>query len=791
MNQKLLAATLFPIEGLAEQTFRLRVLRVIDPIPRDDGTPIRLQRWASQLWRNTRQPVMPTEHFGFPGFVMPDVKTATPGQQFSIIEVPDVEYRIEVTDQTVEIAPEKANDAERHIAAEMVKRSITDAFGSLTDRYWRFHWNCFFRMVPENAGCARDRVNAFRGLRFSVVFLDGKTPLLAADITTKYFGRKSLADYSPEERERCLRWHLGEDVAPEDRAWFMRDNGTFKRPCRFAGFVGRNVGEHRPPGMTQTIWEYYRERYPQVTLAQDEAAVHVKDHAAREGCDAPASRLFPIFTTEDDEMSECSVPPQMSPQDRIEAIRSFLVDLKSLVFAGRKFTISQDFVTRPRSVFTAPNLEFGNGKTLGMYEDAGRGGSQTGDEDSAFNQYRNAKVSLLYESGTYGSQPLPDVVFLYPELLPRAVREGLLNRLSEEMHAVLGSRLNIVRQGHYKFGRNIGMGEGLLDQAEELARQSLGPVLVLVVLADGFSDDVHRLLKCTLRDYHSQCLTERTARRIVNEPNASTSASRLRNLMLAILTEAGIQPWVLAEDLQNDFYAGIDVLDGLVNYMFVYGKGGRMSRVDFGERLRRRGLREKVDRVELRSKLESGIRAAKEAGAPLRSIVVHRDGRWWPSEDQGLTEAIRNLRQEGILTADCRIGVVEIRKSSLPVRLFTQNNTGQGRLENPIPGSHLVLDQSTVLLTTTGRPGVWDRQHRTASTLVLKVVRQDEKSPFDILKLAQDAYWLTHLNWNAPDIEISLPVTIRWSDNHLRGQVMAAPSESALNDNEKPQGDED
>jgi hypothetical protein len=32
----------------------------------------------------------------------------------------------------------------------------------------------------------------------------------------------------------------------------------------------------------------------------------------------------------------------------------------------------------------------------------------------------------------------------------------------------------------------------------------------------------------------------------------------------------------------------------------------------------------------------------------------------------------------------------------------------------------------------------------------------------------EDLYRLTHLNWNAPDIEIALPVTIRWTDRALR-----------------------
>jgi argonaute-like protein implicated in RNA metabolism and viral defense len=48
------------------------------------------------------------------------------------------------------------------------------------------------------------------------------------------------------------------------------------------------------------------------------------------------------------------------------------------------------------------------------------------------------------------------------------------------------------------------------------------------------------------------------------------------------------------------------------------------------------------------------------------------------------------------------------------------------------------------------------------------LVRGHEDDGIDIVKIAADAYGLTHLNWNAPEIEISLPVTIRWSDERLR-----------------------
>jgi hypothetical protein len=220
---------------------------------------------------------------------------------------------------------------------------------------------------------------------------------------------------------------------------------------------------------------------------------------------------------------------------------------------------------------------------------------------------------------------------------------------------------------------------------------------------------------------------------------------------------------------------GVDVLENQVIYVFVCGKGGRNVWVQKGEQLRRRGLTEKIDRVQLADQFKIGVREAKRLGVPLNTLIVHRDGRWWSNEDLAITEAVAELREDGTLFKGTEIGVVEVRKSHLPVRLFTVANGGSRSLENPMPGSHLLLNESEAILTPTGQPGRWDKQGRTAGTLLLRVARNPEGRILDIRHIAEDAYNLTQLNWNAPEIEISLPVTIRWSDERLR-EIVTNPS---------------
>jgi hypothetical protein len=230
---------------------------------------------------------------------------------------------------------------------------------------------------------------------------------------------------------------------------------------------------------------------------------------------------------------------------------------------------------------------------------------------------------------------------------------------------------------------------------------------------------------------------------------------------------------------------GVDLLYNQVIYVFVCGKGGRYVWVRRGMPRKRHFLTEKIDEIELADRFEEAVREAKQLGVEVRSVIIHRDGRWWSNEDQALTDAVAALQSDKTLPSNAQVGVVEVHKSHLPARLFTIAKNGNESLENPIPGSHLILNDSEVLLTSTGQPGPWDRQHKTASTLLLRIARNDKANPIEINKVAADAYGLTHLNWNAPEIEISLPVTIRWSDERLREMVLnAGPTTADIEEQE-------
>jgi len=776
MNDRRLGATLYPIRGLDSATFSFRVLRVRETLPKDNLLPRRLQQWADRLWRRElRCPVYPTTRFGWPGFLVPADAVANMKGGVTIHGVPDRDYHIDLTDIVHEVPLEKGTPAERDLICRMLERPFSLRLSEKRDLFWRAEWTLFFFLTPVNQSNPQDSMNAFRGLKFGVVLLAGATAYLGVDVRTRYVGRRSLAEYPPEERDAVLHDHLDITLNTDERSYFLRDNGSVKIACRYAGETGKTVSEFEfEPG--RTVSDYYAGRYPDLHVDAEDSAVFVKDRTTDEiAKPVPASRLFPIFTTEFSGVRLCSVRPWMSPVERHRTIIDFLQHLRGVRYEKSDLSVEGEIFSAERTVFIPPTLEFGQGRSLSAFPQglAPKGSEQF---DREVVRWASKKYPTLLEAGPHHNEPLPDVALLYPENLPREVRETFIRDMKREVSLQTGQDLRLVQQVSYRIGAGERMGGALLRKAADI-KPLPGRHLALVVLSDNFAQTVHGELKDQIRPTLSQCVMERTVRAIASRRNPRRATSQVRNLALAILTEAGVKPWVLAETLHHDLHIGIDLLHGRVGYHFLYGTGGRLVLRRFGQAAARGRMHEAIKGPALQSQLEQTIREICGSGHKVNSIVIHRDGRWWPSESKGLRLALERLKEDKVLEPTARCAVVEIRKNHMPIRLLTKSGGEPNPLlQNPLPGTYLILDESRVLLTTTGRPGVWDRPDgRTAGTLLLQIAEQTGQ--FRLEEVAEDAYRLTHLNWSSPDIEISLPVTIRWTDEALRETLRPEPGE--------------
>lgn len=771
-------ATLFKIQCSKELHVNLRVLKVREAMPDDSKRAVRLHQWASQLWRrDLKVPVKPIRVKEEPCFFVPE-SVVDKCQGLTFQGVPNFTYHLDLTKEAITVNPGESDLERREIVCNLLERSFTDRFLSLSEKFWRWQWTLFYRQIPENSSEAERVVDAFRGLKFSVAWTDEGGLFLAADIRTKYIGCKPLSAYLRSGNTHDIDHHLRISRSKEEDRYpnFIRDNRVVRFPCKYAGLANETVSQYKffdeALNKETTIQEYYKRRYG-ISLPADDPVVFVKDSDERDAIRAPASRLFPAFDTEQLKKTfkkkAREIPrAQLAPHHRVRMVREFLKEIGTATFGDVVLTLSLEPAQSTRRYFIPPNLEFGEGFVL-RYGEHILPSEADQPADRLITKWTQSKMPMLYRHGPFSGATLPRLVMVAPTGWDQNSREEFKHQLESELMRQVKRQVQISEQKLYSD----------LDSAIDLLGlvSTPGPWTVYVVgLADKLPNWVHDQIKLKTQSLNrTQCFSETTFYKIAQLQNTSY----VRNLALAVLIDSGIQPWVLESALNYEAFVGVDILQNRAAFHYFWGESAR--RMDFvacpsstqGRR------QEAIKRPLMERYLEQGlIKIADDLGRPLRSLAIHRDGRWWPSEQQALDRTLSKLIQLGKVDPEIRVAVVEIRKTHIPVRLLSGRNdeTSSLRYINPVPGVYWLLNGSEVLLACASKPMAWDDKNgRTAGTIILRIAWS--RGPVNVEHVANDGYYLSQLNWSAPDIEINVPVTIRWADDKLRENLMRSESQ--------------
>lgn len=147
-----------------------------------------------------------------------------------------------------------------------------------------------------------------------------------------------------------------------------------------------------------------------------------------------------------------------------------------------------------------------------------------------------------------------------------------------------------------------------------------------------------------------------------------------------------------------------------------------------------------------------------------KQIVIHRDGRAWPAEVEGVRVACECLAQDGLIDEGWQLTVLEIAKSSTaPMRMFQVRPPRDGRnivVENPLVGSWIGIGSEEGFVCTTGRPF---RIPGTANPLHVKRVH----GAMSIKNCLEDVFALSCLTWGRPEGVMRLPISIKLCDRSL------------------------
>jgi hypothetical protein len=601
------------------------------------------------------------------------------------------------------------------------------------------------------------------------------------DVTSCYVGARPLPgkltrdDFASRWKGRHCIYRFGHD-------WYE---------VRLQALADRNAKEYRflKDGETWSLFDYVLDRVSRPlpsdlsNLPDDSAVVLYQDNRGNE-LGAPAPLCYPTFDTGSDEVARQHRQAILAPHERRDLTRTFVDEyLRGLRFGDTALRISSEPMRIPRRTLRLPDLQFGNGTVL-----SARG--TRGAVQANLSDFGSRRLLLLKErtAGFYVSAPLDRQYLILPRSVHDTFGEQFIKDLSvtvDEFFPQEGGYKPIIApyddRGQRTFVRQARALRAAIDA------QCTWPGYALVMVhrtADRRDRNEDQLAAMAVRELRARCdiraavIHSDTPSRAYREERGADGrvlyravpeqhrklAGYLRNVAIAkILLTNQRWPFVLATPLHADVTVGIDVKNNTVGLLVVGARGS-----DIRSELRESRQKEQLLTAQMATYLGEVLRREAEArGRALATVVVHRDGRVWPSEIHGIRQAVRRLAAEGHIAADARYAVIEISKTSpAPLRLYDIERRDGGRptARNPLVGNAYWVGEREAYLCTTGGPFL-----RQGTAHPLHVIMVDGSLPF--AEGVEDLYALSALTWTLPEGCTRYPITIRVNDRILSAEA--------------------
>jgi hypothetical protein len=638
----------------------------------------------------------------------------------------------------------------------------------------------FFNKTPVRQFAGRDRFSGF-SVR-PIITHDGGIGL-CVDITSKTLSRQSLPTHLPLEQfhkwryQRCIyrygdHWYEIQVDSLSDHAYSEHeleiDNGEL---ISLQEFITRNVHEPLPP---------------EVANLPPDASVVVYYNNRDEERAAPTPLCYPIFGTNDDQTGKQHGGTILYPNNRREQIHDAVERyLNNMHMGDAPLSVSQIPLSVPRRTFQVPDLRFGNGTVLSVRQTEGT-------VQTELDSLGKMRASLLLddEAGFYEHRPLDHQYLILPMSVNRSWGKQFVADLKSEMKRQYPKgNYNPTVLEYDDSGKKSFVQQGRKLRAFIRERKwKPGYAVVMIHWVDDRHDrEEDQLAAMVLREMRAQDVpsavihtdTGQACYEFVTDSNGKSAYQRpqgwgkeakkkrgqlsgyLRNVALnKILLTNWRWPFVLETHLHADITIGLDVKNHMAG-LVVVGKHGAKIRTFLDESNQKEKLLEGQAYKYFKDILQKELKSAEE---PVNHIVVHRDGIAFDTEVAGIKRAINELKQEGTLSENVTLTILEIAKSSMvDLRLFeiTKRPSGYVQVNNPQVGDYHVMTDTEAYLCSTGRafehPG-------TSNPLHVRYVEGE----LGFQECLEDVYALTVLAWTRPEDCSRYPITIRLLDRFLR-----------------------
>jgi hypothetical protein len=534
------------------------------------------------------------------------------------------------------------------------------------------------------------------------------------------------------------------------------------------------------------------------TLPHDASVVRYRNNRGEDRA-APSGLCYSVCDTQESTLHQRAILPQHIRREQIsQFVRDYLLELRFNEFVIR---VSPESERIEQKLFPVPDFEFGNGRKLTVR--GTRGASQV-----SLDALGGKRIDLLRDpnAGFYVKEKFHRQYLV----LPQSVRESWGERFATDLQRAVntlypeggGYKPEIVTYKDRGPRTFRDQGRAILEAVGETFMESAYALVMVHPMSDRKLRDHDLLGAMVIRELrkrdifaavnHSE-MGERgyvmvsgrdgTPRYEIRDSERIRFMGYLRNVALnKILLTNNLWPFVLATPLHAEVTIGIDVKNQTAGFTVIGQNGCSVRSLCYTSR-----QREKLLKSQILTHLAEIIRGERvRLGRPVKSIVIHRDGRCFQSETDGASAAIDKLKREGAVAPDGTLTVLEISKTApVRLRLFEVQRTHGPRpfVENPQVGLHTIINGNEGFLCSTGRAF---RHRGTVRPLHVRCVL--EGMPFE--EALEDVYALTTLAWTRPEDCSRYPITIKMTDRWLGEEASEFDEEALLYENEEDNDDE-
>ncbi len=662
--------------------------------------------------------------------------------------------------------------------------------GALNDHseLWSDSPSTFYLRKPLGQS---NEVDVYSGFSFHLHYLPDGRIYLSLDSTVKYVDAHSLLSHLNNGAE-FKKFRLRQFLYRSGHNWFR---------IRLMGLTGCSIAEqkfvHRKDGQTYVVYDWTikacQGELPDhiEKLSPDSPAIiyrypndNVDKNSDKNGNNSDnnifygaAGLCYKTFQNDAPQVRRLHHLSLAAPDKRLrniqESIRKYFQQIPFRAFGEFSF-IDEPLACDPKR-FDMPYLLYDKDKVLGVQNGQTREGVR-------IEEFPRKRLEFMHckDGGLLTQEPLGNQYILAPQSLHRSiVKAGSEEHVRQirRMHSH-PYRLDEVWYDDTN-ARNLRRQVDAIKRALEKKRIDRGSALL--ILPEHAHEDLHNYLKRELfESLQTQCLSAAALKRffvrqgkdfVVGEEAERDFISYMRYVAIGMLLVNRAWPFALANPMNHDVHIGIDVLNGLAGFTYLY-QGGR--EVVFRHYVNTHG--EKLSPKQVRKALYEDLREdLRRLQIKPRSLVIHRDGRSYAEEIESAEKSMQRLKIDGLLPAEALFGVVEIHKSTTShLRLLLER---QGRIENPEIGDWFNLNDKLGIVCNTGWPF---RMRGTVRPLLANIVYGE----LEIGKVLEDEFGMAMLAWTAPDRPSRAPIVNRLGDFFLRPLASDADEEAALYDDD-------